>query len=198
MFSQANIFEKYISHYYLTQNPAIIINESLKITQNLSRVAINMCVLPPQTSPFRSSHCRSSHSQFLPCTRLSPGGWQVHWPHKHCPKTHKHTLRQTHDNETSFKLVVIVTFIWIKILYECINLCPWIWLIKVKWKGHGATECSVIIERFRLLRWHCGCLTLTAVTAPAPCRRTEQQSNALSDKLSACQADKSCLLPLPR
>lgn len=42
--------------------------------------------LPPQTSPVMSSHWRSSHSQFLPWTRLSPGGWQVHCPHWHWPR----------------------------------------------------------------------------------------------------------------
>lgn len=59
-------------------------------------------------------------------------------------------------------------------------------------------QSMLIIEHISLLKWHCRCLTLTAVTTPAPCRRGEQQSNALSDNLSACQADKSCVLPLPR
>lgn len=49
------------------------------------------CVLPPQTSPLMSSHWRSSHSQFLPWMRLSPGGWQVHCPHRHWPKKIKET-----------------------------------------------------------------------------------------------------------
>ncbi len=60
-----------------------------------------LCVLPPQISPFRSSHCLSSHSQFLPCTRSSPGGWHVHRPHKHCPETHKHSVtgkKTKHDS----------------------------------------------------------------------------------------------------
>lgn len=47
------------------------------------------CVLPPQTSPLMSSHWRSSHSQFLPWMRLSPAGWQVHWPHRQRPKKTK-------------------------------------------------------------------------------------------------------------
>lgn len=33
-----------------------------------------------------SSHWRSSHSQFLPWMRVSPGGWQVHCPHRHWPE----------------------------------------------------------------------------------------------------------------
>lgn len=57
---------------------------------------VYVCVralLPPQTSPLMSSHWRSSHSQFLPWMRLSPGGWQVHCPHRHWPaKSNTHLL----------------------------------------------------------------------------------------------------------
>lgn len=44
-----------------------------------------LALSPPQTSPLMFSHWRSSHSQFLPWMRVSPGGWQVHCPQRHWP-----------------------------------------------------------------------------------------------------------------
>lgn len=64
-----------------------------------------VCALsPPQTSPPMSSHWRSSHSQFLPWIRLSPGGWQLHCPHRHWPtktETLSHNGAVSHGGATS-------------------------------------------------------------------------------------------------
>lgn len=54
------------------------------------------CALsPPQTSPLRFSHWRSSHSQILPWMRVSPGGWHVHCPHRHWPTKKAQTVLTT-------------------------------------------------------------------------------------------------------
>lgn len=71
--------------------PFYALGGKLKKTKNkrCARARVCECVLPPHTSPLMSSHWRSSHSQFLPWMRLSPGGWQVHCPHRHWPKKKK-------------------------------------------------------------------------------------------------------------
>lgn len=62
-------------------------------------VVLALALSPPQTSPLMFSHWRSSHSQFLPWMRVSPGGWQVHCPHRHWP-TKKHKL-SSHRHKVS-------------------------------------------------------------------------------------------------